>query len=238
MKTHRSAVVVLSGGQDSITCLALACAQYPRVEAICFDYGQKHRIEIESATIACARLDVPLRVVEVAALRGLVTSALTGAGEVGLPHAYKPGLPSSFVPARNALFLTLAHAYAQELDAGTLITGVCETDYSGYPDCRHNFVQALALALNIGYETDIEIRTPLMWLDKAGTFALAEVIGEQAFNLVLDISHTCYNGDHTTKHEWGFGCGACPACQLRAEGYQKFLDGNFNPNLVRQALEG
>jgi 7-cyano-7-deazaguanine synthase len=212
--------------------------QYPRVEAICFDYGQKHRIEIESATRACAELDVPLRVVEVAALRGLVTSALTGVGEVGLPHAYKPGLPSSFVPARNALFLTLAHAYAQELGAGTLVTGVCETDYSGYPDCRHNFVQALALALNIGYETDIDIRTPLMWLDKASTFELANRLGPQALDLVVNVSHTCYNGDHSTEHEWGFGCGQCPACVLRAEGYSKFREGNFNADLVTQAIEG
>lgn len=236
MKQNRAAVVVLSGGQDSLTCLGLALQQYPEVHAIGFRYGQRHAVELEGAALVCAKHDVPYRICDMPVLGELVTSALTGDGEVGLPHAYKPGLPSSFVPARNAMFLTLAHAYAQELDAGTIITGVCETDYSGYPDCRDQFVQALALALNTGYESCIDIRTPLMWINKAATFEIARRI--DFLETILEDSHTCYNGDRSTRHEWGYGCGKCPACQLRADGYHHFLNGNFNADLVNAAIAG
>lgn len=236
MKTNRSAVIVLSGGQDSVTCLGLASAQYGSVRAIAFDYGQRHKVELACAASVCERNRVPFELVPVPMLSKLVTSALTGEGDVSASHAYKPGLPASFVPARNALFLTLAHAYAQESRSDTVITGVCQTDFSGYPDCRDHFVQTLALALNFGYETDITIRTPLMYLTKAETFALAEKVG--FLHEVIHDSHTCYNGDHSTFHEWGYGCGACPACQLRAAGYQKFVEGDFNADLVESAVVG
>ena len=237
MKLNSPAVIVLSGGQDSTTCLGVAIANgYPDIHAIGFDYGQKHRVELECAMELCAKHDIPFRVVGLSFLPNLVTSALTGQGEVGQPHAYKPGLPSSFVPSRNALFLTLAHAYAQELGAGTIITGVCQTDFSGYPDCRDHFVKTLALALNFGYETDIDIRTPLMHLTKAETFALAQEAG--FLTEVLALSHTCYNGDHETLHDWGYGCGNCPACELRAKGWEAYLAGDFRLDGVETALRG
>lgn len=234
MKNTSTAVVVLSGGQDSMTCLGLALEQYQEVSAIGFSYGQKHKVELQQAAHLCAKRGVPFRMVGLDFLPTLVTSALTGDGEVGQPHAYKPGLPSSFVPNRNALFLTLAHAYAQEVRASTLITGVCETDFSGYPDCRLAFIQTLQAALNIGYETDIEIRTPLMHIGKAETFALAERVG--ILEDVLELSHTCYNGDRSERHPWGYGCGSCPACELRIAGFTKFREGDFSADLVDRAL--
>jgi 7-cyano-7-deazaguanine synthase len=223
IKKNKLALVVLSGGQDSVTCLGWALATYERVSAISFHYNQRHEVELGCAALLCQKYKVPHKLVEMGTLlTSLVTSALTGVGEVGLPHAYKPGLPSSFVPGRNALFLTLAHAHAQEIKADLIITGVCETDYSGYPDCREVFVSALGVALNIGYETKIPIVTPLMHLNKAETFALAEHFG--FLQEVIENSHTCYKGDHSTKHEWGYGCGECPACVLRKAGYDQFME--------------
>jgi 7-cyano-7-deazaguanine synthase len=216
------ALVVLSGGQDSVTCLGWARQRYDEVCAITFDYGQRHKIELECARTVCRNYGIPHKIVELGTLlSSLVTSALTGVGEVGLPHIYKPGLPSSFVPGRNALFLTLAHAHAQEIGAVALVTGVCETDYSGYPDCRNQFIVRMADALNIGYETQIPIVTPLMYLTKADTFQLAHDIG--FLDEVLENSHTCYKGDHTTRHAWGYGCGDCPSCELRRIGWELFV---------------
>lgn len=234
MKNTSTAVVVLSGGQDSMTCLGVALEQYRDVSAIGFSYGQKHKVELQQAAHLCAKHGVPFRVVGLDFLPSLVTSALTGDGEVGQPHPYKTGLPSSFVPNRNALFLTLAHAYAQEIKAQTLITGVCQTDFSGYPDCRRVFIDHLETALNVGYETGITISTPLMDIGKAETFALAERVG--ILEDVLELSHTCYNGDRNHRHVWGYGCGTCPACELRSAGFTKFREGDFNPDLVDRAL--
>lgn len=234
MKKHKSAVVVLSGGQDSVTCLGLALAVARTVRAIAFDYGQRHAVELTCAANICYKHNVPLEIVDVSCLGSIVTSALTGEGSVSAPHAYKPGLPASFVPARNALFLTLAHAYAQERQADALYTGVCQTDYSGYPDCRDTFVRLLATTLNVGYESNIAIRTPMMFLNKAQTFYLADRIG--FLDDVLEMSHTCYNGDHQHSHEWGYGCGECPACKIRAAGYAQFAEGNFSQDLVDQLL--
>jgi len=221
MKMPYKALVVLSGGQDSVTCLGLALAEYKSVEAISFVYGQKHAIELECAKLLCAKYNVPHKIVDLSFIGGVVTSALTSNGDVNKPHAYKPGLPASFVPNRNALFLTVAHAYAQEIKAASIVTGVCHTDYSGYPDCRAKFIQSLENALNIGYETDIAIIAPLMSRTKAETFKLAADVG--FLQEVIENSHTCYEGNHTTKHEWGYGCGKCPACLLRAKGYEEFL---------------
>lgn len=214
------ALVVLSGGQDSVTCLGYALKYFKQVSAISFLYGQRHAVELQCARQLCEKYNIPHKLVSLDFMPELVTSALTGDGEVGQPHAHKPGLPSSFVPNRNALFLTIAHAHAQEIGSSTLLTGVCQTDYSGYPDCRHTFIKALEHALNVGYETKIQIGTPLMNLTKGETFCLAEDVG--FLEEVLEMSHTCYNGDHETKHEWGYGCGTCPACLLRAKGWEEY----------------
>lgn len=216
----RTAVVVLSGGQDSVTCLGLALKTYDLVYCISFEYGQKHGIEIACAVSICNKFGVPLEVVDLSFLSRIVTSALTSDGDVNKPHEYKKGLPASFVPNRNALFLTVAHAHAQEVGADVIYTGVCQTDYSGYPDCRYKFIRRMEAALNIGYETGIDILTPLMYLDKAQTFELADNIG--FLDTVINETHTCYEGDHTTFNEWGYGCGECPACKLRANGWDEF----------------
>jgi 7-cyano-7-deazaguanine synthase len=221
-KTNVKALVILSGGQDSITCLGLALKQHHEVEAISFRYGQKHSVELECAATAAAKYNVPHKVIDISFFGDMVTSALTSESDVCKPHAYKPGLPASFVPNRNALFITISHAYAQEIGATVLYAGVCETDYSGYPDCRHNFISQLAYALNVGYETSIFIETPLMFLNKAETFKLASDIG--FLEQVLEDSHTCYNGDRTNRFEWGYGCGKCPSCELRAKGFEEFKD--------------
>lgn len=204
-----------------MTCLGMALELYGAVAAISFVYGQKHAIELECAKTLCTKYSVPHKIVDLSFLGSVVTSALTSGGDVNQPHAYKEGLPASFVPNRNALFLTVAHAHAQEIKADVIVTGVCQTDYSGYPDCRDAFVCALESALNIGYQTQIAISTPLMWLTKAQTFAKAKEFGF-LFD-VIENSHTCYDGNHITQHEWGYGCGKCPACKLRAAGYQEFI---------------
>lgn len=216
------AVVVLSGGQDSVTCLGLAVQRHNRVIAVSFRYGQKHATELAQAALICERAGVEHIVVALDFLGSLVTSALTTPdGDVNQAHAYKPGLPASFVPNRNALFLTVAHAVAQEHGAAYIYTGVCQTDYSGYPDCREVFIDQLALALNTGYETAIRILTPMMDLTKAETFALADELG--ILDEVIEDSHTCYNGERETRHAWGYGCGRCPACVVRARGYGEYL---------------
>lgn len=222
MKHATPAVVVLSGGQDSITCLAVARRNSTKVYAITFDYGQRHQAELNAAQEICRVWDVPHVIVKVDALRSLVTSALTTKdGDVGANHPRLKALPASFVPARNAIFLTLAHAYACEVGASAVYTGVCQTDYSGYPDCRAGFIEQLQDALNVGYDAKVEFVTPLMHLTKAETFHLAHAL--DVLPEILRVSHTCYNNDHETKHEWGYGCGLCPACKLRAKGFDEFL---------------
>lgn len=226
----KSAVVVLSGGQDSVTCLGLALRNFDKVYAVGFAYGQKHEVELHCAARICAEHGVEFDIFEIPALQQIGNSALIRGDEqkdVSAKHAQNSSLPASFVPNRNALFLTIAHAYAQKVGADTLITGVCETDFSGYPDCRDVFIKSLTNTLNIGYMTDIAIVTPLMWLNKAETFALAKAV--DFLTVVLEDSHTCYNGDHNTNHEWGHGCGECPACKLRANGFEAFVEANpFN----------
>lgn len=222
VKASDPAVVVLSGGQDSITCLALAMARHEKVYAVSFLYGQKHRTELIQAAKVADRYNIPHSLIDLSFFGMMVTSELThDGGDTTQPHAYKPGLPASFVPNRNALFLTLAHAQAQEMRAKYIYTGVCQTDYSGYPDCRQTFITMLEHALNIGYESDIRILTPMMDIDKAATFEMADRLG--CLETILEDSHTCYNGDRTVRHAWGYGCGKCPACVIRANGYTKFL---------------
>lgn len=220
---NNDVVVVLSGGQDSTTCLGLALKLYDHVTAVAFSYGQKHAVELQCASMICRKFGVPLHVFEIPALRSLGNSALVSGSEqtdVNEQHSQNANLPASFVPNRNALFLTTAHALAQKVGAHFVMTGVCETDYSGYPDCRQGFVYQLQSALNVGYETDIEFVTPLMLLTKADTFELAEKVG--ILETVIKDTHTCYNGDHSASHDWGYGCGQCPACNLREAGYKEY----------------
>jgi 7-cyano-7-deazaguanine synthase len=217
----KKVLIVLSGGQDSVTCLVKALSEANfEVHAIGFKYGQKHATELECAQQICNKFSVPFTIHEIPSLVLLADSALTTAGDVGAVHHRDASLPASFVPNRNALFLTIAHAYAQKIGAERIVTGVCQTDYSGYPDCREEFVQMLERALNVGYNTNIQIETPLMHLTKAETFLMAFEAGH--LDTVLEMSHTCYNGDRTNRHEWGYGCGECPACKLRANGWDDF----------------
>lgn len=225
MPNNKSAVVVLSGGQDSVTCLGVAIKEFDEVCAIGFNYDQKHAIELQQAQLICDKHGIKFIQMGIPMLSQLGDSALiegTKYDDVSKPHHANKDLPASFVPNRNALFLTTAHAYAQKVGAGVIITGVCETDYSGYPDCRDAFIKSLEASLNLGYLTDIEISTPLMFLNKAETFALADEVG--FLKDVIDYSHTCYNGDRSNMFAWGAGCGKCPACQLREAGFESYLE--------------
>ena len=215
------ALVVFSGGQDSTTCLGWAKNRFDEVETITFDYGQKHRVEIEQARKIAEALHVKNTLLSLDAFSQLNDSALIdGSQDIGAQHSVHTNLPASFVPNRNAIFFTLAHAFAQKQGIEHIIIGVNQTDYSGYPDCREPFVKALELALNLGSEANIAFHYPLMHLTKAETFALSNVEG--VLDLVIDESHTCYNGVHTHKHAWGYGCGECPACVLRKQGFEAY----------------
>lgn len=218
-----NALVVFSGGQDSTTCLGWAINHFDLVKTITFDYGQRHAIEIEQAQKITDKLGVSNVIFSINAFEQLSDSALINKAEdIAAGHSHKPDLPASYVPNRNALMLTIAHAYAQKTGFKNIVTGVCQTDYSGYPDCREDFIKSLEQSLNLGSESDIRILTPLMYLTKAQTFALAEE--EKILDTVLEMSHTCYNGLRETRHAWGYGCGECPACQLRANGWQEYLE--------------
>ncbi|MCG9751342.1 7-cyano-7-deazaguanine synthase QueC [Vibrio brasiliensis] len=212
----KKAVVVFSGGQDSTTCLVQALTQYDEVHAITFDYGQRHKLEIEVAQTLCKDLGVSAhKVLDVSLLNELAISSLTR-DDIPVSHDLQSnGLPNSFVPGRNILFLTLASIYAYQIGARAVITGVCETDFSGYPDCRNDFVKAMQEAVRKGMEYDISIVTPLMWLDKAQTWALADHYGK--LDLIKDHTLTCYNG------VIGSGCGGCPSCKLRHDGLTQYV---------------
>ncbi|WP_070970026.1 7-cyano-7-deazaguanine synthase QueC [Vibrio sonorensis] len=211
------AVVVFSGGQDSTTCLVKALKEFDEVHAITFDYGQRHRLEIEVAESLAKDLGVKAhKVMDVTLLNELAISSLTR-DDIPVSHELQEnGLPNSFVPGRNILFLTLAGIYAYQIGANTVITGVCETDFSGYPDCRDEFVKSMNDALVKGMDKTLHIQTPLMWLNKAETWALADQIG--ALELVRKHTLTCYNGII------GDGCGDCPSCDLRKAGLDDYLN--------------
>jgi 7-cyano-7-deazaguanine synthase len=218
-----SALVVFSGGQDSTTCLGWAKNRFDRVETLTFDYGQKHRVEIYQAKKIADMLGVENRVLSIDAFSQLNDSALIdGSMDISSAHKHKPNLPASFVPNRNAIFFTLAHAFAQKQGIKNIIVGINQTDYSGYPDCRVNFIEALELALNLGSESEIKFHYPLIYLTKGETFAMSKEEG--VLDIVLGESHTCYNGNHNTKHSWGYGCGECPACILRAKGWSDYKE--------------
>lgn len=217
MKRNK-AVVVLSGGQDSVTCLYYALKNFEEVHAITFFYNQKHYVELQCAENICKKENVKHLVINLHFLPEVIESAMVTGGDTSKLN--NKGLPSSFVPNRNALFLTLAHGYAQKIEAGNVITGVCQTDFSGYPDCRNDFVQHLCSTLNEGSDSKILFHTPLMWLNKAETFALAGQLGK--LDEVIKESHTCYEGNREKFNEWGYGCGVCPACELRKKGYEQY----------------
>ncbi|CAM3456581.1 TPA: 7-cyano-7-deazaguanine synthase QueC [Vibrio cholerae] len=223
----KKAVVVFSGGQDSTTCLVQALKEFDEVHAITFDYDQRHKLEIEVAQQLAKQLGVTAhKVMDVSLLNELAISSLTR-DDIPVSHELQAnGLPNSFVPGRNILFLTLAGIYAYQIGATTVITGVCETDFSGYPDCRDEFVQAMNQALAKGMDLPLMIRTPLMWLNKAETWALADQLG--ALDLVRHQTLTCYNG------LIGDGCGECPACGLRQAGLKAYLD---NRDVIMSALK-
>lgn len=225
MEKTGSALIVFSGGQDSTACLGWAKNRFAEVETLTFDYGQKHRVEIYQAKKIAKILHVNNHVLSIDAFSQLNDSALIdGSLDISSAHRSRPNLPASFVPNRNAIFFTLAHAYAQKQGIDNVIVGINQTDYSGYPDCRENFIDALEIALNLGSDSNIKFHCPLLHLTKAETFSLAKEEG--VLDITIDESHTCYNGDHTIKNSWGYGCGECPACLLRKKGWEDFNQHN------------
>lgn len=227
------ALVLFSGGQDSTVCLAWALQRFAWVETVGFDYGQRHAVELLvrprlREKLAALRPEWTDRlgddhVLKLDALGAISDTALTRDTTIEMAAS---GLPTTFVPGRNLVFLTFAGALAYRRGLRHLVAGMCETDYSGYPDCRDDTVKAMQVALGLGMERRFVIDTPLMWIDKAATFALAEEIGgRELLDLVIEETHSCYRGDRTKRHAWGYGCGACPACRLRAEGFARFIGG-------------
>jgi 7-cyano-7-deazaguanine synthase len=229
----RRALVLFSGGQDSTTCLAWALTEFDAVETVGFDYGQRHAVELQCRAAIrdglaalwperAARLG-PDHLLRLDALGAISETALTRDTEIGMADS---GLPTTFVPGRNLVFLTFAAALAYRRGCRHIVLGVCETDYSGYPDCRDDTVKAMQVALNLGLDQRFVLHTPLMWRDKAETFAFAQELGGDALvDLVVDETHSCYRGDRSTRHGWGYGCGACPACELRADGWRRWREG-------------
>ncbi|NDP39956.1 MAG: 7-cyano-7-deazaguanine synthase QueC [Rhodoferax sp.] len=235
---HTTALVLFSGGQDSTTCLALALSKYERVETIAFDYRQRHLVELDARLVVLNEIRAKFphwaeklgedHLLDLAVLGEVSDTSLTRDTAFKMEQG---GLPNTFVPGRNLLFLTLAAAVAYRRDLQVLVTGVCEADFSGYPDCRDDTMKAMQLALSLGMDKRFLIETPLMWIDKAATWSLAHELGEKSgvagggdalVDLIIEHTHTCYMGDREHRHAWGYGCGECPACQLRARGYARF----------------
>lgn len=234
MTAGEGALVLFSGGQDSTTCLAWALEAFDRVETIGFDYGQRHRVELECrATIREKMVELSPEwagrlgedhMLDLAVLGQVSETALTSEAEIALRD---DGLPNTFVPGRNLLFFTLAASIAYRRRLRHLVGGMCETDFSGYPDCRDDTVKALQVALNLGMDSRLVLHTPLMWIDKAGTWLEAERLGgPELVQLIQKHTHTCYLGERDRLHPWGYGCGACPACELRAAGFERYLAGS------------
>jgi 7-cyano-7-deazaguanine synthase len=227
----RNALVLFSGGQDSTTCLAWALNRYEHVETIGFDYRQRHSIELKcrGSILDSLKLLWPSwskklgddHMLDLGVLGLISDTALTQSRVIDLNES---GLPNTFVPGRNLLFFTFAAAVAYRRGLDVLVGGMCETDYSGYPDCRDNTLKALQVSLSLGIDAPMLIETPLMWMDKAETWKMAQELGGEAFlQVIRNETHTCYLGDHVTKSDWGYGCGTCPACELRKSGYKKFM---------------
>lgn len=225
------ALVLFSGGQDSTTCLAWALDRFPHVETLGFDYGQRHRVELDCRDRlreGVGQVDRAWRrrlgsdhTLALDALGAVSETALTRDTEIALESG---GLPNTFVPGRNIVFLTFAAALAYRRGLRHIVGGMCETDYSGYPDCRDDTIKALQVALNLGMERRFVLHTPLMWIDKAATWRMAQSLGGKPLvDLIVEDTHTCYLGERGQRHPWGYGCGTCPACALRARGYEGFV---------------
>ncbi|OHV78876.1 7-cyano-7-deazaguanine synthase QueC [Ensifer sp. LCM 4579] len=233
MATERQegALVLFSGGQDSTTCLAWALDRFQCVETVGFDYGQRHRVELDCRAKLRTELVTINRnwlnrlgddhTISLSALGEISDTALTQHIEIEMAST---GLPNTFVPGRNLIFLTFAATLAYRRGLKHVVGGMCETDFSGYPDCRDDTIKALQVALNLGMESRFVLETPLMWIDKAATWQLAKCLGGQPLvDVIVEDTHTCYRGERGQRHDWGFGCGVCPACELRGKGYSKFI---------------
>jgi len=227
----KTALVLFSGGQDSTTCLAWALAEFARVETVGFAYGQRHAAELDARprVLSGLRRRFPAwagrlgadHVLPLEVLREIGGTALTADMKIEMGEN---GLPTTFVPGRNILFLTAAAALAYRRGIRDLVGGMCETDYSGYPDCRNDTIRATEAALGLGMDRHFKVHTPLMFIDKAATWKMAEELGGKALvDLIVEETVTCYAGDRTHRHAWGYGCGTCPACDLRAKGYARYL---------------
>jgi 7-cyano-7-deazaguanine synthase len=230
MMSDASALVLVSGGQDSATCLAWALDRFDHVETIGFDYGQRHRVELDARRDFRKGLELHFpewaaklgedRVLNLSVLGEISDTALTRDVQIATAAS---GLPTTFVPGRNIAFLTFAAVVAYRRGLKHVVTGVCETDFSGYPDCRDDTIKALQVTLNLGMESRFVIHTPLMWINKAQTWHLAKRLGGDVLvDLIREDTHTCYMGDHENRHAWGYGCDNCPACDLRKKGYQAY----------------
>jgi 7-cyano-7-deazaguanine synthase len=235
---HEGALVLFSGGQDSTTCLAWALKQFECVETIGFNYRQRHVVELECRQRILSELVTKFPVwskrlgedhtIDLEVLGEISDTALTRDVEI---KVLENKLPSTFVPGRNLLFLTFAACVAYRRGLKHIVGGMCETDYSGYPDCRDDTIKSLQVALSLGMDSRFVVHTPLMWIDKAQTWALANELGGRPFvDLIIESTHTCYHGDRTHRHAWGYGCGTCPACQLRADGF-----GRYQPPVMKSA---
>lgn len=233
MSATDAALVLFSGGQDSTTCLAWALERYSRVETIGFDYGQRHAIEltVRPQLLQDMRAHKPEwaarlgddHMIDLGLISALSHTAMTEDIEIVMQEN---GLPNTFVPGRNLMFMMVAATLAYRRGLTVLVGGMCETDFSGYPDCRDDTMKALQVALNLGMATRLKLETPLMWLDKAQSWTLAQQLGGQGLvDLIRAGTHTCYLGERGALHDWGYGCGTCPACELRARGYQQFAAG-------------
>lgn len=225
------ALVLFSGGQDSTTCLAWALTHYTKVETIGFDYGQRHAVELTVRPTVLQKLRAQAadwdrklgqdHMIDLSLIGKISDTALTQNVEIAM---LENGLPNTFVPGRNLLFMTVAATVAYRRGLNVLVGGMCETDFSGYPDCRDDTMKALQVALNLGMASRLKVETPLMWIDKRQTWELAHDLGGQPLvDLIRSDTHTCYLGQRGTLHDWGYGCGTCPACELRARGYQQFI---------------
>lgn len=226
-----SALVLFSGGQDSATCLAWALNRFSRVETIGFNYGQRHSIELDCRTQFINKIKSVFpkwgeklgddHMLDLSLLGQISDTALTQEKAIQMEAS---GLPNTFVPGRNLLFLTFAATIAYRRNLKVLVGGMCETDYSGYPDCRDDTIKALQVAISLGLDTRLVLETPLMWIDKAATWKMAgDLGGRQLIDLVLEETHTCYMGDRLHRHDWGYGCNACPSCELRRVGYENYI---------------